>query len=64
MFGQPFGSGHAVPNPYYRVAEWLAGAAWRLFGLNLDHLFDDIFLVEPEWSIHLSGFCFRELCKL
>ena len=59
MYGPPFGAIHAVHN-FNRVAEYLCRLIRRFFNLVMDHYFDDYFLFEPEFSIKVALFCFRE----
>ena len=62
VYGQPQGAEAAVPN-FYRVAETLCRICRRLFALVLEHMFDDFFLVEPEWSAASGVMAFRRCCK-
>ena len=63
IYGQPFGAGHAVPN-FYRVAEWFAVVASRLFHIAVDHFFDDFWIAEPSSTVKSALRCFRELAAL
>ena len=63
MLGQPFGAGHAVPN-FCRVAEWISRCLQKLYGMVVDHFFDDFFVIEPDLTIHTAMQCLRETFEL
>jgi len=63
LFGQPFGAGHAVPN-FYRLAAWLKTAARRLLHINVDHFFDDFWIIEPRCTIGSAVHSFQRLMEL
>ena len=63
MYGQPFGAGHAVPN-FCRVSEWICRFMQRYFHLNVEHFFDDFFIIEPAHTIKSAVFILNESFRL
>ena len=63
MYGQPFGAGHAVPN-FCRVSEWICRFMQRYFNLNVEHFFDDFFLIELSDTIKSGVFVLNESFRL
>jgi hypothetical protein len=63
MYGQPFGAGHAVPN-FYRIAEWFCRFVRRYFRVQVEHFFDDFFVVEPEDTIGSAHGCLKSAATL
>ena len=63
IYGQPFGAGHAVPN-FCRVSEWIARCLTRLFGLCLDHVFDDFFWIDRRSTAKVALLCVQKAFAL
>eukprot|EP00435_Cladocopium_sp_Y103_P034639 s1626_g9.t1 len=63
IYGQPFGAGHAVPN-FCRVSEWISRCLSRLYGMCLDHFFDDFFWVEPRSTAQVAVHCVQKSFSL